>query len=139
MCHPREVQEAAVVPLRGEIRPGHELPRALRPREKLFTHGGRALSHAELLAVLLGHVGRDRPVEGMANRLMRRHGLSGLARVSASTLKSQDGLGAASAARLCAALELGRRAWKRDESLDRPRLNGPRLAFRQVRHLTESC
>ncbi len=112
-----------------------DLPRALRPREKLFAQGATALSHGELLALVLGRAGPGRTVETVAARLMRRHGLAGMARLSATALRRETGLGAISAARLCAALELGRRASRREQQPDRPTLSGPRAAFRQVRHL----
>ena len=53
--------------------------RAFRPREKLISHGAAVLAHAELLEVVLGGAPRREPAHRIAERLLRRHGLSGLA------------------------------------------------------------
>jgi DNA repair protein RadC len=107
-------------------------PRGLRARNKLIARGPSSLSHAELLVLLLGAANREE-TQRTAERLLRRNGLERLSRLSAGDWRSEHGLGPATAARLCAAFELGRRAAGDEE--ERPRLNGPRQAFRQVRHL----
>lgn len=111
-----------------------DLPRALRPREKLFARGPDVLSHGELVALILGVGTRAESVTRMANRLVRRHGLGGLARMTADAWRSQSGLGAVTAARMCAVFELGRRTYGRDDGA-RPRVTGPRQAFELLRQL----
>jgi DNA repair protein RadC len=74
----------------------------------------------------------------MAERLVRRHGLEGLAGLSADGWLAERGIGRVSAARLCAAFELGRRANRTDAGAERPRLDGPRSAHRCVRHLARA-
>jgi len=118
--------------------PVAELPRALRPREKLFSRGPRALSHGELLSVLLGGDGPARASSRIAGRLIRRHGLRRLAALTPRGWSDEYGIGAVRAARLCAAFELGRRAWGRESERERPQLNGPRQVFRRVRHLCQA-
>jgi len=118
-----------------ELRPPDTLPRALRPKEKLLAAGPGILSHAELLTLVLGSGTRREAATRTANRLLRAHGLSGLAGLSASAWQEQDGLGTSLATRLCAAFELGRRAFAGDPRRRRPRLTGPRQAFRHVRQL----
>jgi len=87
-----------------------DLPADDRPRERLALAGARALSNAELLAILL-RVG----VEGenavrLAERLLNEvGGLPGLHRASLSDLQALRGIGSAKAAQLLAAIELGRR------------------------------
>jgi len=71
--------------------------------ERILGEGASSLADAELLRLVLG--GRD---ELLASRLLSR-GLSGLRRASAGELLLEPGMTAASAARLLAALELGRR------------------------------
>jgi len=111
-----------------------DLPRALRPREKLFARGPDVLSHGELLALVLGSGTRAHPVTRIARRLVNRYGLGGLAGLSAEAWSSQSGLGPVSAARMCAVFELGRRAYGRDDD-DRPNISGPRQAYRQLAQL----
>jgi DNA repair protein RadC len=87
-----------------------DLPPAARPREKLLSRGAAALSHAELVALLLGSGTRTEHVVALATRLLRRHPLDDLAQVDASRLMDQAGIGPAGVARIMAGLELGRRA-----------------------------
>lgn len=111
-----------------------ELPAALRPREKLHAKGPAALSQCELLSIILGTGTRKEPVTRIATRLVRRHGLDGLRKLSAREWRAERGLGRVSAARLCAVFELGRRAWG-EERDDRPRIASPKEAHRQVKDL----
>ncbi len=111
------------------------LPRALRPRERLFAAGAQPISSIELLALALGTGTRGEPCGRMAARLLRRHGLRGLAALSAEEWRAERGIGVVTAARLCAAFELGRRSWAPERTTRRPQIHGPRQAFRQVRQL----
>jgi DNA repair protein RadC len=82
-----------------------------RPRERLVTYGPRALSDAELLAVVLGSGSAGVNVIDVAQGLLARGGgLGGLSRSSLDELRAQPGVGVARGAALLAALELGRRA-----------------------------
>ena len=116
-----------------------DLPRALRPREKLYSHGAARLSQGELLALVLGAGNRADPVTRIADRLLRRHGLSGLAGLEPDRLRTERGLGRVSAARLCAVFELGRRAYGRERDEERPRVTRPREeVFELVRDLARA-
>ena len=89
-----------------------ELPHDERPRERLKAHGAQALSSAELLAILIGSgTARHSAIE-LAHQVLARTGGS-LRRVYSqpvAALTSINGLGAARAVTIHAALELGRRA-----------------------------
>ncbi len=90
-----------------------------QPRERLIDRGPSALEDAELLSVLLGTgiVGAD--VHRVAALLLQRVGsLEELARADVRQLARLPGIGQSKAARVVAALELGRRA------LTRPLLRG---------------
>ncbi len=119
-------------PLRGPTVP--ELPPASRPREKLLARGPRALADGDLLALLLGCGTRRENVVRLAARLLRRHTLEGLARLDAAGWMREEGVGPAVAARVLAALELGRRA-AAPPADDPPRVGTPAEAYRQVRDL----
>jgi len=85
-----------------------------RPREKLLRHGAAALGDNELIALVLGSGSRRAGALAVANELLRgRGGLHALARSSCTDLASVPGIGSAKAARLVAALELGRRTLAR--------------------------
>jgi DNA repair protein RadC len=118
--------------------PPRKLPAALRPRQRLLAKGARALSQRELLALVLGTGNRVETASKIASRLVRRHGLEGLAGLSAEAWQSEKGLGSAAAARLCAVFELGRRAYGREDNEARAQINGPRQAFKLLEHLTRA-
>jgi len=85
-------------------------PRSERPRERLLGSGPASLSDGELLAVLLGTGVRGENAAELARRLLDDSGgLAALLGASAAELGRLRGLGPARAARLAAALELGRR------------------------------
>ena len=111
-----------------------DLPRAHRPREKLWARGASHLSASELIAVVLGTGSPGRSAAAIAGDLVRRHGIAGLAALDVSGWRAERGLGAASAARLCAAIEIGRRVHAVGRA-ERPRVTRPRLVWPHVRHL----
>jgi DNA repair protein RadC len=81
-----------------------ELPIADRPRERLAASGSAALSVSELLSVLWGS-------SDAAGEALARHGsLHELARTDVLELTGVPGVGAARAAQLVAAFEIGRRS-----------------------------
>jgi DNA repair protein RadC len=82
-----------------------------RPRERLLRCGTPSLGDAELLALLLGTGVRDRPALAVAGDLVQAvGGVAALSRASPHELAQVMGVGAARAARIAAAFELGRRA-----------------------------
>lgn len=84
------------------------------PRERLHSVGVRALSNAELIALIVRSRARDRDVLYPARAVLEvARGVDGLARMDANALARVDGVGPAMAASIAAALELGRRAASR--------------------------
>lgn len=96
-----------------------------RPRERLARLGPQALTTAELLGILL-RVG----IEGenavqIGQRLLQTFGgLLGLNRASYEEIRAQRGIGAAKAAQLKAAIELGRRL-ALEKQLEKPSIHSP--------------
>jgi DNA repair protein RadC len=96
---------------RRATRSVRDLPATERPRERLALRGPGGLSAAELIAVVCGTGGGGRGALELAELALARHGsLGSLARASDAELAALPGIGAAKAARLAAAFELGRRA-----------------------------
>jgi DNA repair protein RadC len=88
-----------------------ELSTSNKPRERLLSQGGAALSDAELIATLLGTGTRGASALDVAREVMATYGdLSSLGRAEVSDLAMLRGLGPARACALAAALEIGRRA-----------------------------
>jgi DNA repair protein RadC len=133
MRRPRVEEAVPAFPRREVAREPAELPRPLRPRQKLLARGAGALSATELLALALDGA-RGESATRRAERLLRRHGLRGLARLHAREWSSEPGVGPAAAVRLAAALELARRAHDR-RPRERPHIGRPHDAFRRVRSL----
>lgn len=102
----------------------------LWPRERLQSVGAVGLADAELLALVLGSGSRGEDVLALASRLLGETGAEGLRARSYETLRAERGFGAARAARVVAALELGRRAHDGDRS---PVLRTPEEVYAATR------
>ncbi len=87
-----------------------ELPPGEQPRCRLRDWGATALSHAELLAIVIGSGVPGANAVQLAQRLLAEHGgWSGIQRLSFHELTQVHGVGEAKAAQIKAALEIGRR------------------------------
>jgi DNA repair protein RadC len=106
-----------------------ETPVADRPRERLFRLGPGALTQAELLAILIGTGGPGASALDLAAGLLSDGALSALARRPPADIARARGVGAAKAARVAAALELGRRL-QEDGRTGRHRIRSPADVFR---------
>jgi DNA repair protein RadC len=97
-----------------------------RPREKLERLGAQGLGDNELLAIVIGSGSRNADALDLANRLLERAGgVHGLTRLGMDRLRVVSGVGPARAARIIAAVELGRRTLVRAIA-ERPQLSTPR-------------
>jgi len=93
-----------------------------RPRERLLARGARALSDAELVAILLRTGVRGKSAVDLADDLLRRFG--SMAKMLESDLRGIKGLGPAKSAQFAAAFEILRRSL--DEKLkERSALTSP--------------
>lgn len=104
--------------------------------------GPQSLGDHDLLALVLGHGTAGRPAHDVAGALLAEvGGLHGLTRVSAARLTRAAGVGVAQAARVIAAIELGRRtlavAPRARLPLRTPREFGQLLLPRYGAHPTE--
>ena len=112
-----------------------------RPRERMQHHGPGALSHAELLAILLRTGTKDESSVHLAQRILNESG--GLRRLAESEweeLTRIRGIGPAKALQLQAAIELGRRV-ARSRLPDTVKITCPQdaanLLMEELRHLKE--
>ncbi|HEX4445380.1 MAG TPA: DNA repair protein RadC [Polyangiaceae bacterium] len=81
------------------------------PRERAVAVGVEHLGDSELVAIVLGTGRAGLPVSVLSVMLLEEHGgVAGLARAGIGELVQRAGVGTAKAARLAAAVELGRRA-----------------------------
>lgn len=102
-----------------------------RPREKLRLRGAKALSNAELLAILLGSGTGGKNVLEVAQELMKSAGgrLNLLGAMPLERLITQKGVGEVRAITLAAALELGRRTFEESALADKRSLTSPEMVF----------
>lgn len=85
-------------------------PVSERPRERLLAQGAKALTDAELLAILLRTGARDKSAVELARELLGRfRGLAGLF-AAGDELMQVKGLGQAKRAQFAAAIELAQRS-----------------------------
>ncbi len=82
-----------------------------RPREKLLSQGERALTDAELIAILIGSGNLDETAVELSRRILSsvNNNLNELGRKGIEYLKTFKGIGEAKAVAILAAIELGRR------------------------------
>ncbi len=116
-----------------------DLPPEVRPRERLARDGERALSDAELLAIVLrtGSQG-DTALELAQKLLLQFGGLQGLSQCALLELAKVKGVGTAKACQVKAALELGRRAFggQRSEKITiRTPADAAQLVMSEMRYL----
>jgi DNA repair protein RadC len=116
-----------------------DLPAGERPGERLRTHGARCLSAVELLALLMSTADA---LDMARDILTGCETLSDLARLAPGELEQVPGLGEELAARIVAAVELGRRIATESAPV-RPLITRPAdvapliadMAFYEVEHL----
>lgn len=103
-----------------------ETPTTDRPRERLLRLGAGALTCTELLAILLSTGKTGASATDLAAQVLAAGGpaLAPLARRSTGELARVPGVGPAKAARVVAALELGRRLQEEGRG-ERPRIRSP--------------
>lgn len=105
-----------------------------RPRERLASHGADVLTNAELLAILLRVGVHGENAVQVGNRLLQEFGgLPGLQRASFAEVCRQHGVGAAKAAQIKAAIEIGSRL-RSSEGQTRPAIHNPGDAADLVRY-----
>ena len=102
-----------------------------RPREKLRLRGVKALSNAELIAILLGSGIGGKNVLEVAQELMvdAAGRLTLLGAMPLERISSRKGVGEVRAASIVAALELGRRSLEEAALLDKRAVTSPELVY----------
>jgi len=90
-----------------------------QPREKLLAQGRKALSDAELIAILIGSGTRNESAVDLSKRILAsvNNDLIDLARLEVPDLTTFKGIGNAKAISIVAALELGRRRKGTDKNI----------------------
>jgi DNA repair protein RadC len=110
-------------------------PAAERPRERLVAHGANALSHAELIAILLRTGLKGANAVEIGRQLLARFGsLQSLARASVTDLQKVKGIGRDKAVTLVAAFTLASKMAVELQH-ESPPLDNPESIARLLREL----
>jgi DNA repair protein RadC len=108
-------------------------PISERPRERLAERGPEALSHAELIAILLRTGLKGANAVEIGRQLLKKFGpLQALAQTSVDDLRSVKGIGRDKAVTLVAAFALGR-AMAKDLQRESPVLDNPEAIVHLLR------
>lgn len=101
-----------------------------RPREKLLLKGKNALSHAELIAILINSGNREESAVALSKRILAsvELNLNELGKLSVKDLITFKGIGEAKAISIVAALELGRRR-RGEEALEKKKITSSSSVF----------
>lgn len=118
-----------------------DLPHEERPRERMMQYGASALSHAELLAILLRTGTKQESALHLAQRILTRAGgIRNVVDLSVEELMEVKGVGTAKAVQLKAGIEIGRRL-ARSRIVDTYTIRSPHDAadflMEQLRYLTK--
>ncbi|MFD1137676.1 RadC family protein [Paenibacillus urinalis] len=116
-----------------------DIPQEQRPRERMLEVGAGALSHTELLAILLRTGTKQESAIHIAQRILNEAGsLRNLVDMSVDELCQLKGIGPAKAIQLKAGIELGQRVMQ-TRLTERPVIRSPRdaadLLMEQLRYL----
>jgi DNA repair protein RadC len=108
-----------------------ELPLTDRPYEKLEMFGSRALSAAELLAILIGTGFQGSTALDIAQKMLASYDqLQELSTLTLQELSAFRGIGKAKALRIQAAFELGRRSFHQQKQEVNPTIKTTQDVFR---------
>ncbi|SDX40553.1 DNA repair protein RadC [Paenibacillus sp. CF384] len=118
-----------------------DIPTTERPRERMMTAGAEALSHAELLAILIRTGTKRESAVLLASRILGQCGnLHGLVDMSIAEMTKIRGIGTAKAIQLRAGIELGRRI-ARSQQGELPTIRKPAdaasLLMEELRYLKQ--
>ena len=114
-----------------------DLPKILRPREKLKKKGAQALHKKELLAIILRTGIKGKNVLQVAQDILTKYGDKKLIDVSYKELRNMRGVGPSKAAQVIAAIELGKRLYK--EKVEKETfVTSPEDVVKEVDHIREN-
>ena len=107
-----------------------------RPREKLLLKGKNALSHAELIAILINSGNKEESAVALSKRILASVALNltELGKLSVKDLMKFKGIGEAKSISIIAALELGRRR-RGEEAIEKKQVTSSSSVFELMQPL----
>jgi len=113
-----------------------DLPSSERPREKLLLKGNENMTDAELLALLLSTGTKKHNALSLGKLILQRFNVHQLTTISSKQLEKIQGVGRGKAARIIAAIELGKRIFV-TPSITKIVITSTEEALQQVKHIAE--
>lgn len=112
-----------------------ELPKFLRPREKLAKSGPEALNNSELLALLLGKGLPGKSALQLAKDTLSKYSDRNLPKLTFKELVSEKGIGAAAAGRILAGFELSKRLLLDQQNDNARAISSPKTVFEMSKEM----
>ncbi len=112
-----------------------ELPVSELPRERLMKYGVKSLSNEELLSIIIRTGTKNKSVKDLSIDILNKYSIKEIGSISYNTLASIKGIGRVKAVTLLAAIELGRRSIKRNDSIYR--INSSNDVYNYVKYEME--
>lgn len=107
-----------------------KIPDNAKPRERLISLGSNNLSDEDILAIILKTGSRKYNVKELALKILETFGdLSNLKDIGINSLMKIDGIGIVKALEIKASLELGRRVYMRNYTIDQINLNSSLMIY----------
>lgn len=94
-----------------------EMPEDLRPRERFKKYGVESLSNEELLSILIRCGSKNKSVKDVSIDLLKEVNINDLVNINYNTLKKIKGIGEVKAITIISAIEFGKRALSKRDSI----------------------
>ena len=113
-----------------------EIPKEERPRERLIRYGVEVLSNEELLAILLKTGTKRKSAKDLAITILSKlKDIHDLDSINYNTLASINGVGPAKACTIITAIELGKRAKNKFNSLNSIKITNSDIVFKYFNNI----
>lgn len=113
-----------------------EIPESERPRERLIKYGVNSLSNEELLAILLKTGSKGQSAKDLAINILKKvDSISKLKDINMHTFDDIKGLGLVKKIELMVLVELGKRIYLENNSVERIQYTNPEIIFNDNKYL----
>ncbi len=107
-----------------------DIPNDDKPRERLFNYGANNLSNEELISIILKTGSKNFSVKEVSLKILEFvKDITMLKDIGISSLMKIDGIGRVKAIELKAALELGRRVYSNNNTINKIKMNNPLVIY----------
>lgn len=113
-----------------------DIPFVERPRERLLKYGSSSLSNTELLSIVLKTGTKGESVTDLSNRILSKvSSVTELKNINKEMLTSIRGIGITKAIEILATIELGKRIFVNNKTLEKEIYNNSKVIYESNKHL----